>query len=121
MGREIGHLGVLSFLPCSYIVSTKYLCSNSYTHNTHTHKENIMSKTPYEIRLDLLKLANEILTTPVHNNRDALMQKFHASRETYVGEAGPREPMAFPELPQFPSSEDILKEAEKLKDFVDAG
>ena len=78
-----------------------------------------MSKTPYEIRLDLLKLANEILTTPVHSGRDSLMQKFHASRETFVGETAPREPMAFPELPQFPSSEDILKEAEKLKAFID--
>jgi hypothetical protein len=79
-----------------------------------------MNKTPYEIRLDLLKLANEILSIPVHNNREAAMQKFHASRETYVGEAGPRDPLPFPDLPAFPSTEEIVKKAEELKKFVDA-
>lgn len=80
-----------------------------------------MSKTPYEIRLDLLKLANEILTTPVYNDRESLMNEFRSSRETFLGEDLPRDPLAFPNLPKFPSSEDILKEAEKLKQFVDQG
>jgi hypothetical protein len=78
-----------------------------------------MSKTPYEIRLELLKLANEILTTPVYNDRDAEMQKYRASRETYPGDLEPREPLPFPTLPAFPTADDIVKKAEELKKFVD--
>ena len=78
-----------------------------------------MSKTPYEIRLDLLKLANEILTVPVHSKREAMLAEYHSSRETYPGESGPRNPLPFPTLPEFPDTETLLKEAEKLKGFVD--
>jgi hypothetical protein len=78
-----------------------------------------MSKTPYEIRLELLKLANEILTTPVYNDREAEMQKFRSSRETYAGEAGPRDPLPFPTLAAFPTADDVVKKAEELKQFVD--
>ena len=47
-----------------------------------------MSKTPYEIRLELLKMANEILVTPVFQKREALMSEYHskitdANRESY--------------------------------------
>ena len=79
-----------------------------------------MSKTPYEIRLDLLKLAKDSLFEATHSRREALMTKFHASRETFVNESAPRDPLAFPELPDFPDTSAILAEAEKLKNFVDA-
>lgn len=79
-----------------------------------------MSKTPYEIRLDLLKLAKETAYEAIHAKREAQMAKYHSSRETYPGEVGPRDPLAFPSLPEFPSLEEILKDAEKLKGFVDA-
>lgn len=77
-----------------------------------------MSKTPYEIRLEILRLANEILTTPVHANRDSAMREYQSSRETYPGEAGPRNPLEFPKLPEFPTTEEVLKEAELLNNFV---
>ena len=77
-----------------------------------------MSKSPYEIRLELLKLASEILNTPVHAKRDSAMREYHASRETFVNEEAPRNPLPFPALPEFPTTEDILREAEKLNDFV---
>ena len=75
-----------------------------------------MSKTPYEIRLDLLKMANEILVTPVFQTRDALMQEYHskltdANRETHP----------FPVLPGFPSSSDIIAKATELNKFVSQG
>lgn len=73
-----------------------------------------MSKTPYEIRLELLKMANEILITPVHQNRDAKLQEYH-SKMTDAN----RETLAFPTLPDFPSSTDIIAKAEELKKFVD--
>ena len=73
-----------------------------------------MSKTPYEIRLELLKMANEILQTPIYQKRDALLQEYHSK----ITEAN-RETLAFPTLPDFPSSTDIIAKAEELKKFVD--
>ena len=74
-----------------------------------------MSKTPYEIRLDLLKMANEILATPIYQKRDALMQEYHSK----LTDAN-RGTLAFPTLPDFPSRTDIVSKAEELKKFVDA-
>jgi len=73
-----------------------------------------MSKTPYEIRLELLKMANEILVTPVFQQRQALTDEYHskltdANRGTHP----------FPTLPEFPSSTEIVVKAEELKKFVD--
>ncbi len=73
-----------------------------------------MSKTPYEIRLELLKMANEILVTPIYQTRDARFQEYHSK----ITEAN-RETLAFPTLPDFPSSTDIIAKAEELKKFVD--
>lgn len=70
-----------------------------------------MSKTPYEIRLELIRIANEVLVTPIFQTRDALMQEFHNRFDTDKS-------ASFPSLPNFPSTEDILVEAEKLNKFV---
>jgi hypothetical protein len=77
-----------------------------------------MSRTPYEIRLELLKLANEVLTTPIFQRRDALIQEWQASRETYANETGPRDPRPFPTLPDFPSTSEIVAKAQELNRFV---
>ena len=77
-----------------------------------------MSKSPYEIRLELLKLANEILCTPVYQTRDAKLQEWQASRETFAHETAPRDLKPFPTLPDFPSSADIVSKAEELNKFV---
>lgn len=73
-----------------------------------------MSKTPYEIRLELLKMANEILQTPVFQKRDAMLQEYHSK----ITDAN-RGSLPFPTLPDFPSSTDIVSKAEELKKFVD--
>ena len=70
-----------------------------------------MSKTPYEIRLELLKLANEILLSPVFQKRSALEMEWSAKRDV-----NPAEP--FPTMPDFPTSESVIAEADKLKAFV---
>ena len=72
-----------------------------------------MSKTPYEIRLELLKMANEILVTPVFQKRQALTDEYH-SKITDTNRAT----LAFPTLPDFPGTEDVIKEAERLNQFV---
>jgi hypothetical protein len=73
-----------------------------------------MSKTPYEIRLELLKMANEILTTPIFQTREAKLTEYHSK----LTDAN-RDSLAFPTLPDFPSSTDIVAKAEELKKFVD--
>lgn len=73
-----------------------------------------MSKTPYEIRLELLKMANEVLNTPVFQTREALLQEYHSK----LTDAN-RETLAFPTLPVFPTSTDIIVKAEELKKFID--
>lgn len=77
-----------------------------------------MSKTPYEVRLELLRLAKDALTDAAVNKRQTELLAFNASRETFAGENGPRNPLPFPEPVQFPTTEDILAEAEKLNKFV---
>ena len=74
-----------------------------------------MSKTPYEIRLELLKMANEILVTPVFQSRQALTDEYHSK----LTDAN-RGTLPFPTLPDFPSSTEIVVKAEELKKFVDA-
>ena len=71
-----------------------------------------MSKSPYEIRLDLLKLANEVLCTPVFQKRSALEMEWSSKREHNHAEP-------FPDMPNFPTTESVIAEAEKLKAFVD--
>ena len=77
-----------------------------------------MSKTPYEIRLELLKLAKESLIEPVFSHRDALIRQWEASRVVFPNETAPRNPEPFPTLPDFPSTTDIIVKAEELNRFV---
>jgi hypothetical protein len=80
-----------------------------------------MSKTPYEIRLELLKLAKDSLYEPVFQKRQNLMDEFMSKREVFVGVEGPTEEqlaLQFPIMPAFPSTDMIIEEAEKLNQFV---
>ena len=73
-----------------------------------------MSKTPYEIRLELLNLAKEILSTPIHEKRSRLSDEYHSK----LTDAN-RETLPFPAMPDFPTTANIVAEAEALKKFVD--
>ena len=73
-----------------------------------------MSKTPYEIRLELLKMANDILGTPVFQKRQALSDEYHSK----LTDAN-RGTIPFPTMPDYPSTTDIIAQAEALKKFVD--
>ena len=73
-----------------------------------------MSKTPYEIRLELLKMANEILATPIHQTRVALSDEYHSK----LNDAN-RGTLPYPTMPDFPTSTDIVVKAEELKKFID--
>ena len=66
-----------------------------------------MSKTPYEIRLDLIKMAQDQLNQRYYN-------QFEVARHNAQIASRPLN-----EVPEFPSTEQLLLEAEKLKQFVD--
>ena len=73
-----------------------------------------MSKTPYEIRLELLTLAKEILQAPIYEKRSELTNEDHSK----LTDAN-REHLPFPTMPDFPSTTDIISKAEELKKFID--
>jgi hypothetical protein len=70
-----------------------------------------MTKTPYEIRLEVLRLANEILCNGHHSDRLELEQKFHSDYEKDKN-------TKFPTLPKAPTTEQVLLEAERLNTFI---
>ena len=75
-----------------------------------------MSMTPYEIRLELLKMAKDMLTDDYHTRRDALQQQWHTQVDA-AKIAGTPSP-DFPATPAFPTEEEIVKKAEALNQFV---
>jgi len=74
-----------------------------------------MSKTPYELRLELLTLAKEILQAPIYEKRHQLNLEYQSK----LNDAN-RSTLPFPTMPDFPSTTDIISKAEELKKFVDA-
>lgn len=69
------------------------------------------NKTPYEIRLELLKLAKDVIFEPIYNERDSLMQEYHSKLEC-------NRDTPFPIMPVLPSTEQVIREAEKMNEFI---
>ncbi len=69
-----------------------------------------MTKTPYEIRLEVLKMAQDQANAKFFN------EWAQAARNAEITES-----KLLTEVPEFPTSEQILAEAQKLKTFVDNG
>jgi hypothetical protein len=70
-----------------------------------------MSKTPYEVRLEVLKMAQEQANAKFYNEWN------NAAEKARLTENG----TLLTEVPTFPTAEEILVEAVKLKTFVDKG
>jgi len=68
-----------------------------------------MSKTPYEVRLEIVKMAQDQANAKYYSQCEQVYRK-EAAGETHLGE-----------FPNFPTAEEILTEATKLKAFVDQG
>jgi hypothetical protein len=60
-----------------------------------------------------LKLAKDVLELPVMQTREALIDEYHANREG--------KDIEYPNLPNLPTTEQIIAEAEKLNDFISNG
>ena len=84
---------------------------NRIRHNTHnTQKGKFMTKSPYEIRLDVLRMAQEQAN-----------QKHFYEWEKAAKTAELSESKLLTEVPEFPTADQILAEANKLKGFIDNG
>ena len=76
-----------------------------------------MSKTPFEIRLEILDMAKGIVMEDYYAKQNWIREKweFESSTARDTGGALPIRP----ENPEFPSSEQILEKAKELKAFID--
>jgi len=72
--------------------------------------------TPFEIRLELLKMARDMLYDSYNAERDRLQQDWHIKCDTArsKGEIPPEHPG----LPTIPSETDIISKATSLNSFV---
>lgn len=80
-----------------------------------------MSKTPFEIRLDLLAMAQNVLSDNIYQERQRIEQDWHVARELAIisaqkGTTDAKVP-DFPKLPTI-SEDEIIRLAKKLNDFV---
>jgi len=75
-----------------------------------------MSMTPYEIRLELLKMAQGMLTDDYMFKRTALENQWHVQVEASKIAGTPAPDL--PPLPPYPHEEEIIKKAEVLNGFV---
>lgn len=72
-----------------------------------------MSKTPYELRLNLLSMAKELLENEWYTKRDRIMEQFFHDRDRKQNTI-----MEVPEMPAFPNVDDIISTAEKFNGFI---
>ena len=72
--------------------------------------------TPFEIRLELLKMAKELLLEEYHSNKDRLTNEWQVKVESAKlnGQAIPDHPT----LPPYPSESEIIAKAQALNGFV---
>lgn len=72
--------------------------------------------TPFEIRLQLLQMAKDLLLEEFHANKDRLQQQWHVQVETAKlnGQVIPEHPV----YPTYPTENDIINKAQSLNGFV---
>ena len=75
-----------------------------------------MSLTPFEIRLELLKMAKDMVMDDFHTKRNQASEDWQVKVENarHAGIAPPEHPP----LPQYPSEADIISRANTLNGFV---
>jgi hypothetical protein len=72
--------------------------------------------TPFEIRLELLKMARDMLYDSYNAERDRLQQDWNIKCDT--AKAKGETPPEHPALPAIPSEQDIITKAQTLNGFV---
>lgn len=74
------------------------------------------NKTPYEIRLEVLKMAQDIETQHYYANRETLMNNWQVQVETARNKD--LAPPEMPTMPEFPTEESIVKKAQFLSEYI---
>ena len=73
--------------------------------------------TPFEIRLELLKMAKEMLSEDYYGQRDKIANEWQWQMES-AKHLPPEKRPKHPNYPPFPSEDEIIKKAKVLNDFV---
>jgi len=77
------------------------------------------NKTPFEIRLELIAMAKEMLEQDYNTQREAILYRWY--QECEAARANNQDVPNTPDLPLFPSSKQILEKANELNEFVSKG
>ena len=72
--------------------------------------------TPFEIRLELLKMAQGLLLEEYHSNKDRLTNEWHVKVESAKLNGQPIPD--HPQYPTYPTETDIITKAQSLNGFV---
>ena len=75
-----------------------------------------MSMTPFEIRLELLKMSKDLLLSDFDSKKQSLVESWQTEVES-AKIAGVTSPV-YPTLPTFPTEKEIVMKAEALNNFV---
>ena len=79
-------------------------------------QEKTMSMTPFEIRLELLKMARDMIYDEYNAQRDKISQEWNTQCDAAKAKGEP--PPLHPALPQTPSETEIISKAQTLNCFV---
>lgn len=72
--------------------------------------------TPFEIRLELLRMAKDLLLEDYHANKDRLQQEWHVKVES--AKLNGQQIPDHPPFPTYPTENDIINKAQILNGFV---
>jgi hypothetical protein len=72
-----------------------------------------MGLTPYEIRLELLKMSKDMLEQKYHTERDLAVRKWEHAISTNNGGQE-----FLTEIPEFPTEDEIVGKAKLLNEFI---
>ena len=72
----------------------------------------------YEIRLELLKMAKDLLMEDWHGKRQAVESVYLQQRDIAMSREGRQQVVEYPEIPPSPSSKEITDLASRLNEFV---
>lgn len=75
--------------------------------------------TPFEIRLELVKLAKEMLSEEYHSKRNLIEQEWN--NDVHSAMNASCDPPKAPTLPDYFSEEDIIERAQRLNEFISLG
>lgn len=75
-----------------------------------------MSKTPFEIRLELLKMAKEMLEVDYFSKKESLSNDWQLKAGS--AQAKGEELPAHPIIPPFPTASEVIEKAKALNAFV---